>query len=334
LRYPDLDIRGRTYLLPAYLALRLRAAGIRTVWISGWTLRSIPELTWMVSILKRAGLRVVFDPIDPICEFLAAMREGEEGNEAEDRVCIDRMRAVYQQCDLVMSVTPELQELLVSNGAPSDRMLTARWTTDGELFHPARCGRSLKQRLGLSEDTFLAGWLGTMEPFKGLLEVILPMIEESARNSDGIHFVIAGRGSLEPEVRKWIAARDGLPVTVLPSIPYAEAPDFTASLDAYLVPTNPKTMYAQSICPIKCFDALAMGTPLVLTRTRATGFLTQYGKLVSFADFTPHSFLEQLHRVRDMVRSEGRPAPCDGYSHQRVSVEMADALENLFASKK
>ncbi|HEX6693827.1 MAG TPA: hypothetical protein VF035_03890, partial [Longimicrobiales bacterium] len=99
LRYPDLDIRGRTYLLPAYLALRLRAAGISTVWISGWTLRSIPELTWMVSILKRAGLRVVFDPIDPICEFLAAMREGEEGDEAEDRVCIDRMRSVYQQCD-------------------------------------------------------------------------------------------------------------------------------------------------------------------------------------------------------------------------------------------
>lgn len=326
LTYPDLNVRGRKYLLPAYIASRLRLAGIRTLWLSGWTIRDLGELSLMTRTLKAAGIRVVYDPIDPICEFLAAQGAAETGS---GNRCVERVQEIYRACALVVCVTPEIRDLLLSNGAPADRLVVGRWGTDGRLFDPEVARTDLKARLGLKPDTFLVGWLGTMEPFKGLREIVLPLIEAMQALEPSIHFVIAGRGTLEPEVRAWAEERPQLPLTVLPSIDYPEAPNFTGSLDAYLVATNPTTPFARSICPVKCFDALAMGTHLIVSRTPATEFLEAHKEVVSLAAFDRDSFLKAL---LDLYRSQTRKAtkPKDlavrAYTHQSVSVTLADAI--------
>jgi glycosyltransferase involved in cell wall biosynthesis len=328
LRFPDLDIRGRKYLLPAYLARRLRNAGIRIVWLSGWNIRDLSELRWMVRILKAAGIRIIYDPIDPICEFEAAQGRVDPDRQRE-RIAL--VQKIYADCDLIVCVTPELLELLAEHGAPRDRLIVGRWGTDASRFDPASTRLDLRERLGLGPHTFLVGWLGTMEPFKGLREIVLPLIEATAWMELDIHFVIAGRGTLQPEVRQWARERPHLPVSILPSIPYDDAPNFTGSLDAYLVPTNPDSEYAQAVCPVKCFDALAMGTPLIVTRTRATRFLEDARGPVTLVDFDRDAFLAAL---LDRYRAPRPSAPTPGvhgreHSHQSVSVILADAIEAL-----
>lgn len=330
LEYPDLDVRGRKYALPAYLAGRLRAERIRILWLSGWTMRDPRELAWLVRILAAAGTQVVYDPIDPVCEFLEAQGAG-----ADEVVrCRRAARAIYHACSLTMCVTPEIREMLASAGAPRDRLHVARWGTDGTLFDPANVKCDLKQRLGLSEQTRLVGWLGTMEPFKGLHEVILPIVEMIGSTGNGIHFVIAGRGPLEASVREWANARTNLPVTILPSIEYHDAPAFTGSLDAYLVPTNPMTRFAQSICPVKCFDALAMGTPLIVSRTPATEFLGPHTNLVRFADFNAASFANALLGLLASVDRQQPRTAVREYTHQTVSTAIADAIIQMRQSGK
>lgn len=323
IEFHDMDFRGRKYHLPVYLGTKLRRAGTHLVWLSGWNIRSRPHLYWMVRILKTLGLRIVYDPIDPICEFAAAQDDA-----SVDRACACDLAQVYSMCDLTFCVTPEIRDLLVSNGAPADRLRIARWGTDGRLFDPATARCDLKDRLGLDPSAFLVGWLGGMELYKGLREVIMPLVETLSRDHPDIHFVIAGRGTLEPEIRRWAEERPHLAVTILPAIPYEEAPGFTGSLDAYLVPTNPRSSYAEAICPIKCFDALAMGTPLVVTRTEGTAFLDEY-PTVSFARFDHDSFLAALLELYRVRRPDRPQQSVTRFTHQQVSKEIADALETI-----
>jgi len=327
--FPDLDVRGRKYILPVLLAVRLRAMGVKTLWLSGWNIRNVQELKWMVRILTVTGIRVIYDPIDPICEFVAA----QEGRESRDRSpCNELLNQVYSWCSLVVCVTPEIRELLISHGAPADRLIVGRWGTDGDLFDQSKSTTELKEHLGLSQDTFLVGWLGTMELFKGLQEVVLPLIESVAGSNPSVHFVLAGRGTLEPTVRAWASERPHVSLTVLPSIEYSEAPAFTGSLDAYLVPTNPVSAFARAICPVKVFDALAMGVPLLVTRTPATEFLEEHGGLVSLVDFGLEPFRVALLERIEACRTEGRArsgSPVRAYTHQRVSCQLADAISRI-----
>ena len=171
LPFRDLDLRGRTYYLPVHLALKLRHAGVRWLWLSGWTVRSPKELDWLTAILCAFGIRVIYDPVDPICEFVAAQR----GHPRPSPDCLSLMKRVYGRCDIVLAVTPELRNLLVAHGAPADRVVVARWANDRHAFDPARTQRALRRQLGLGPETFLVGWLGSMEYFKGLREIVQPL---------------------------------------------------------------------------------------------------------------------------------------------------------------
>ena len=330
IQYPDLELRGRKYLLPVYLAWRLRRHRIRLVWISGWTFRDLGELHWLVRILTAAGVGVAYDPIDPICEFAAAQADPESAGEAEPS-CIERARGIYRMCDLTVCVTPQTRKMLIDHGAPGDRLMVGRWGTDAALFDPARVGKDLRDRFGIPRNRFVVGWLGTMERFKGLFELTLPLIEALGDQVENMHFVLAGRGTLAPTLRQWARERPHLPVSILPPVPYEEAAEFTAALDTYLVPTNPRTEYARSICPIKCFDALAMGTPLIVTRTDATLFLEKHGDLVELVDFDEDAVKQALLRIqRSDIHSRPRARRAiREYSHQQTSVVIADAMKRV-----
>lgn len=328
LRLGDLDHRGRRFFYPVYLAGRLWAAGVDVLWLSGWTIRGLQELSWTVRAARAAGVRVVYDPIDPICEYEDAQREGEPTVLEQ---CTERAADVYSACDLVTCVTPEIRQLLMDHGAPGERLVVARWGTDAKRFDPETVRCDFKERLGLDPDTFLVGWLGTMDRFKGLKEIIVPLAERISDSRGDVHFVIAGKGPLKPELERWAEEHPNVPVSVLGTIPYDEAPNFTGSLDAYLVPTLPRSAYAESICPVKCFDALAMGTPLITTSTSATRFLADFSELVSLVDHGRGAFLEALTRIHDADPDPPpeRDAVEREYSHQAVSVDLADAIETL-----
>lgn len=332
LRVADLDLRGHRFFYPIYLALRLWMAGIDVLWLSGWTIRNLQKLHWTVRFARAFDIRVVYDPIDPICEYEATRRDDDDPEPL--RHCADRARRVYSACDLVTCVTPEIRDLLEEHGAPSDRLRVARWGTDAERFDPERIECDFKERLGLEPDTFLVGWLGTMTPFKGLEDIIVPLAEASGEVRSDIHYVVAGKGPLRPKLKEWAAGNSEVSISVLSEIPYDEAPNFTGSLDAYVVPTEPRTSYAESICPVKCYDSLAMGTPLITTRTPATRCLSEFSNLVALVEYDVKAFLREVMSVYSSERttSPAREAVEKKYSHQAVSVSIADAIERMVSA--
>ena len=330
-RYYPLDFKGHKFIFPIYLSVMLRLSSINVIWISGWSQRDIDALLWFVRILKMFGIRIVYDPIDPIDIFNEAQQPGDP---KQNRAAV-LMSTIYQLCDIIFCVTPEIRNLILRKGVSPKKVFVARWGTDISLFERTGVQVSFREELGLDEQTFLVGWVGLMNPFKGLAEIVIPLIEVMSPKYSNIHFVIAGYGRLETHIKRWIQQNSGMPVTLLGRIPYNKAPSFTSALDAYLVPTDPSSEFARSICPVKCFDAIAMGTDLIVTRTDATRILLSISEKVHLCDFNIDSFrraLEELYDTRD-DRKPGnkrhRPEQTNIYpfSHQYTSKSMCDVFD-------
>ncbi|MCK4829476.1 glycosyltransferase, partial [bacterium] len=201
---------------------------------------------------------------------------------------------------------------------------------DISRFNEKNVNLNYKTELGLNKDAFLVGWLGSMSPFKGLKEIILPLIHQLSQETDDIHFVIAGYGLLEKEIKIWIEKNKTLPVTLLGRIPYDITPSFTISLDVYLVPTNPGSEFARSICPVKCFDAIAMGTDVITTKTRATKFLEDISEKVHLCDFNIDSFrdtITNLYKTRNMQKHKPDSSDIFPFTHQNVSIQIAEIIQ-------
>ncbi len=329
LRYKDLDVRGRTYLLPLYLAIMLSARGVNYLWLSGWSIRADREIFWLVRIMGMFGIETVYDTIDPKCVFEVANKNLTSPDAI--RSAQESINEIYGLCRRVLCVTPEMKALLVHDGADERKLFVARWGVDRSIFNRAAITGDLRSRLGIGKNTFLVGWLGSMTEFKGLREMLLPLVDRLGAENN-IHFLIAGDGPLFAEVEEWVASAKRASVTLLGRVPYEDAAEFTAALDAYIVTTNPDSDYARAICPVKCCDAIAMGTPLITTRTPATEYLEQTCRNVHLCEYDIFSFEAAVKRIAadlDGVRTSRTDELCGVVSHQGVSREIADILDEL-----
>lgn len=335
LRYPDMDVRGRTYLLPIYLGWTLHKRGISFLWLSGWSIRSLKEIYWLITILRYWGIRVIYDPTDPKCIFESATRELDDPKGL--RLCYRWINRVYQKCAKNLFVTPELRELVKEHGADISNAFVARWGTDASVFNrDNRLEKSsrFRARFNIDEGSVLVGWMGSLAQFKGVQEMLLPLGERLGAKRE-IHLIIVGEGPLMKEIKIWAAGRERPRVHLLGRLPYAEAADFTAALDLYIVCTNPATSYARAICPIKCYDAIAMGVPLVTTRTPATEHLVRFSNNVHLCDFTLEDYERVVTAVIDQRLKtpilEKEAGPEGLISHQTVTPKIVDMLEKLAA---
>ena len=329
LRYKDLDVRGRTYFLPLHLGFMLRARGIKYFWLSGWVFTRFEEIYWLVRIMGMFGIETIYDPIDPICEFKSANRELTDPGEISE--CHRTMNRIYALCTKVLCVTPEMKSLLARNGADASRLFVARWGADAAVFDSSKIKGDFRKRMQIADSTVLVGWLGSMTAFKGLKEIIIPLVERLAAR-DNIHFLLAGDGPLFKEIEAWALSSCNSKVALSGRLPYEEAAEFTTALDAYLVPTDPDSDYARAICPVKCYDSLAAGTPLVTTRTPATEHLANIAGNVWLCDYDIGSFEKALLHIAENIEAvrKSRSVAVKGcVTHQDVSRVIADMFDEL-----
>lgn len=334
LTYCDLDVRGRTYLLPVYLGLMLRAKGIKYLWISGWSIRSEKEIYWLVRIMRMLGIAVIYDTIDPKCLIDIAGNSELENSEAMKK-CQSAMNEIYSMCSRVLCVTPEMKALMIRKGADESRLFVARWGADSEIFNRNTMKSDFRKRLLIEESTVLVGWLGGMGEFKGLMGMLLPLMEKILKDRN-IHFLIAGDGPLFKDVEAWAASQKDASITLMGRLSYKDAAEFTAALDVYLVTTDPVSEYARAICPIKCYDAVAAGTPLVTTRTPATEHLLQISANTHLCEYDINSFEKAVRNVVADIENirKSRTRGMKGIiSHQSVSIDIADMLEGIPTAK-
>ena len=155
---------------------------------------------------------------------------------------------------------------LGKRGIRSDKIIINPNGVDATIFRPGAGGRDKRRRLGLVNDDFVVGFVGTFGPWHGVL--VLAEAIQKVVDRLPVRFLLVGSGSLHAQVRELLASEtqagrviftgpvghqevpallDACDILVSPHVPLADGSDFFGS-------------------PTKLFEYMAMGKGIVASR--------------------------------------------------------------------
>jgi glycosyltransferase involved in cell wall biosynthesis len=244
LRYPHwgprFDIRG--YALACWLYAQVR----------GFDVVYTRDL-WAASLLARGGrsTRIGFEAHDlleerryPVWDSLIASWKPSS-----------RLRAVF-------CISNSLAEAYRGSGAPPDLLHVARDGVDLALFSAALSRRKARAELSLPEEAQLVCHAGQLYPGRGIEETI----EAVAGIPGALLLLVGGQAQDITRLRDWAQSR-GFDhcVQFVGQVPNGLVPKFLWAADVLVMPYTSRTPTVRFMSPLKMFEYMAAGRPIVAT---------------------------------------------------------------------
>ena len=159
-------------------------------------------------------------------------------------------RSQYRVSDRLFPVTKELGALLAQT-VPADRITVVANGANVDLFRPVA-----------SDAKPFAVFFGGLTAWHGV-DLMLDAVR-SPSWPNGIELVVIGAGAGSGLVQDAVQA--GLPVRWLGYQPHEKIPELVAGAIAGLIPiTNPRGRSSTGISPLKLYETMACGIPVVVT---------------------------------------------------------------------
>jgi glycosyltransferase involved in cell wall biosynthesis len=215
---------------------------------------------------KKAGIPFVFQVLEPNSEMVSSRLIQPIGKLIEQRI--------FQDADRVVVINEGLREHAIRMGARPDKTCVIRAGIDHEQFGPHVDDRIVRQRYGIAEEDKVLFFMGWLYHFSGLKEV-LAELAKLGREDSGVKLLIVGDGDAFEELQR-LRVDLGLEncVTLAGKQPYKRIPKFIAASDVCLLPAyNNEIM--RDIVPIKMYEYMAMGKPVIATRL--PGVMKEFG---------------------------------------------------------
>jgi glycosyltransferase involved in cell wall biosynthesis len=172
-----------------------------------------------------------------------------------------------------------------------------------------------------SGDAATIGYVGALGPWFDV-----EALQAAARAFPGWRFQLAGQVE-DAEV----AALSGLPnLETVGEIPFAEVPRFLSGLDVALVPFRDLPL-TRAVDPVKLYEALAMGLPIVARRLPET---ERWAEPLVYLYDDPEGFVRQLRRAvaeRSPEVARERRRVAEGESWDRRAAELLRTVAALRA---
>jgi glycosyltransferase involved in cell wall biosynthesis len=176
----------------------------------------------------------------------------------------------------------------------------------------------VRAELGIPEKAFVLGYMGGMEGFRRLPEMIEAVADLRRSGQDDLYLLIIGNGSHGPLVTQTIQEnQDSLDgwVSCLGRQPYEQIPFLMAAFDLAIFPfTNP---YCS---PLKLFEYLAMGLPTIGPDTPAVRKIFEDGKHLLLVSQSGSDFKEAIVTLknspdlRSRIAMNGREKVLNSYT--------------------
>jgi glycosyltransferase involved in cell wall biosynthesis len=214
-----------------------------------------------------------------------------------------------RRADLVLSINEGLREYTIRMGAPREKTEVIRAGIDLGRYDPSKVeGRVIRERYGILEDDIVLFFMGWLYHFSGLKEVA----QELAKVRDQfpkIKLFIVGKGDAYDDL---VRLRDELHLEgrmiFAGQQPFEEIPGFIAAADICLLPAYDNEIM-HDIVPIKMYEYMAMGKPVVATRLY--GIMKEFGEGngVVYVDTPPKCLSKSLELIKEeKIQIEGRKA--------------------------
>jgi glycosyltransferase involved in cell wall biosynthesis len=176
-----------------------------------------------------------------------------------------------ERSDLVLSINEGLREYTISMGADPGRTEVIRAGIDLAWLKAADREKK-REELGIRQEDIILFFMGWLYEFSGLKEVASELMKQDP--SSRIRLLAVGEGDLWEKLQE-MKVRSGERILTIGWQPYATIPDFLAAADICILPAKNNAIM-QNIVPIKMYEYMAAGKPVIATKL--PGIMKEFGE--------------------------------------------------------
>jgi glycosyltransferase involved in cell wall biosynthesis/Flp pilus assembly protein TadD len=293
-----------------------------------------PDLNGLVALAVRAatGIPVVYD-VRGFPEMSWATRPG--GSDTE----LYRLRRVSEtacasSADAVITLSETMRGELAGRGIDPARIFVVPQIVDTDRFSPRRRNEELARTYGL-EDRVIVGSVTSLTDYEGVDDLLRALAKARAEWPE-LAALIVGDGPYRPALEE-LASELGLggDVVFTGRVDQELVPDHHALLDLFAIPRRDLEV-CRAVTPLKPFEALAMGVPLIASDLPALTEIVSAsagGRTVTpeSVDDLSTAILE-LGRdpsARERLGRSGREYVVAGHTPERAAEALRATLEPL-----
>jgi glycosyltransferase involved in cell wall biosynthesis len=172
----------------------------------------------------------------------------------------------------VLAINDKLADYVAKLGVKREQVAIIRAGINPGMFHPGIDGTGVRNLYGISDSDCVLFFMGWIYHFAGVKEVAAKMAEYD----ESVKLIIVGDGDAFEEVKAVVKAKNlGTRVFLTGKKEYSELPEYVAAADACLLPAYPEEKIMQDIVPIKMYEYMAMGKPVI--STKLPGVMKEFG---------------------------------------------------------
>lgn len=214
-------------------------------------------------------------------------------------------KGIIKNSDKVITINKKLSEFAVRLGADEDNTHVIDAGIDLEMFNPKIDGSVIRKEYGIKNDEILLFFMGWIYHFAGVKEVAK---ELRKGNHENIKLMVVGDGDAFYDL-EYIKEEHNLGQRLILTgkQPYHKIPEFIAAADVCILPSYPQEIIMQDIVPIKLYEYMAMGKPVIATEL--PGIKVEFGNNngISYVDI-PENL---LNKVMDIDIQENGKKACN-----------------------
>lgn len=177
--------------------------------------------------------------------------------------------------DETVVINEELREYAIKSGSNPETTYVIPAGVDLKRYDPTLSGDKIRKSLGLDSDVFVLFFMGWLYHFAGLKEVLAEFGKN--RNSyPNMKILIVGDGDAFEElnaiIKQYNLEED---VLLTGKKPFEEIPEYIAAADVCMLPAYLNDIM-RNIVPIKVYEYMAMGKPVITTML--PGVMKEFGE--------------------------------------------------------
>lgn len=254
---------------------------------------------------RRLGLPFIYE-VRGLWEYTAASKR--VGWEDTERFHLDRTLESYvaRNADRVFTLTRALARELVARGVSESKISLLPNAVDPTAFSRRPYDRDLARKLGIGEDHFVIGYIGSIVRYEGLDDLVVAF-QKLRQNGIQSKLLIVGAGSELPELEALIQNVDFAGDVILTGrVPPQDVARYFSLLGAMALPRKSCSV-CQLVSPLKPLEAMAAQVPLVVSNVSAlaemvqdeqTALICQAGDADSLSEALRRLALDKALRVR------------------------------------
>lgn len=243
---------------------------------------------------------------------------------------------ILKNADRVVTINEKLKDYAITMGANPDETCVVTAGVDLERYDLSIDGSEIRGEYGIKEDDSVLFFMGTLFNFSGLKEVALELAKIKDEKPN-IKLLFVGKGDAFDDLQKIREEhRIENQIILTGRQPFKRIPEFLAAADICLLPAYPTEKLMQHNVPIKMYEYMAMGKPVITTKL--PGVMEEFGEDhgVIYVDKPEDALKEAIGLIENgSAKEEGRKARkfVEKYSWADIVDEFEGILEEVIKDR-